>query len=138
LAPDVRAGRIQGTVVETNHDFLVVGTGRQPRLAVPWRAITRLEVSTRRHSHGRTGFLIGAAAGAALSVVLPKCVNEGCTSQAGFDPTFAVLYGLNGALCGALIGAMVKTDEWNSLPLHVAVTPTPARGVRVAISVRVR
>ena len=138
LAPDVVAERIQGTVVETNQESLVVSTEGQPRLAVPWRAITRLEVSTRQHSHTRKGLLIGAAAGAVLSVVLPKCVNEGCTSDASFDPTFAVLYGLGGGMWGALIGAMVKTDEWNSVPVRVAVAPTPGRGVRVVMSISIR
>jgi hypothetical protein len=138
VAPEVVGQRIQGTVVETNLESLVVGTEGQRHLTVPWRAITRLEVSTRRHSHTRKGLVIGAGAGVALSVVLPKCVNEGCTSDVSFDPTFALLYGLGGSMWGALIGAMVKTDEWSSVPLGVAVTPTPGRGVRVLISISVR
>ena len=138
LAPDVVSQRIQGTVVESNLESVVVGTEGQGRLTVPWQAITRLEVSAGQHSHTRKGFFIGAGAGAALSVVLPKCVNEGCTSDAGFDATFAVLYGLSGGACGALIGTMVKTDKWNSVPVRVAVAPTPGRGIRVVMSVTLR
>lgn len=138
LAPEVVDQRIQGTVVESNPESMVVGTEARQRLTVPWRAITRLEVTTGRRSHALKGFAIGAGAGVALSVVLPKCVNEGCTSEIGFDSTFALLYGLGGGAWGALIGAMVKTDEWSSVPLRVAVAPTPGRGVRVLTSFSVR
>lgn len=139
LAPEVAGQAIQGTVAETGLESVVILSSRGgERQTVPWRAITRLEVSTGRHGHAVKGLLIGAAAGMALSVVAPKCVNEGCSSEAGFDAAFAVAYGLGGSLWGGLIGAMVKTENWSAVPLRIAVAPTPGRGLRVALSISVK
>lgn len=84
--------------------------------------------------------MIGAAAGAALSVVLPKCVNEGCVSGASFDPTFAVLYAFGGAMWGGLIGTAVKTESWRAVALEsvrVGLVPTAGRGIGIGVSVDV-
>jgi hypothetical protein len=138
LAPEISGQRLQGTVAEIGAESLTVDTDGHQRLGVPRRAITRLEVSTGQARHTLHGLAIGAGTGAVLSVVLPKCVNEGCTSEVGFDPTFASIYALGGAMWGALIGSLIKTDRWNLVSLdsvRVAVMPTHGRGVAVTISV---
>lgn len=138
FAPGVASQVVQGVVVESNPESVVVGTEGQGRLTVPWRAITRLEVSSGERSNATKGFLIGVGAGAALSVVLPKCDNEGCSSDAGFDATFAIAYGLIGGAIGKIIGSQVKSEKWRPVPVGVAVAPTRGRGIRVVVSINLR
>ncbi len=133
----VAGQRVQGTVADIGAEALTVTTDSQQRVVVTRSTIRRLELSTGQHRQTVHGILIGAATGAVLSVVLPKCVNEGCTSSGGFDPTFALLYAFGGAACGGLIGTAIKTEGWSSVPLQsvrVGIAPTPHRGIRVAVS----
>jgi hypothetical protein len=136
-APEVSAGRIQGAVAELRAAALVVSVDGR-RVAVPWRAIRRMDVSAGERRHALRGLLIGAGAGALLSIVMPKCVNEGCTSEVGFDPAFALVGALSGSAWGSLIGALVKTEDWKAVSVRLAVAPMPRRGASVAVSIAIR
>jgi hypothetical protein len=136
-APAVSAGRIQGAVAELGATALVVAVDER-RVTVPWRAITRMDVSAGERRHALRGLLIGAGAGAALSIVMPKCVNEGCSTEVGFEPVFALMGALGGSAWGSLVGALVKTDDWKASSARLSVAPTPRRGVIVALSISIR
>jgi hypothetical protein len=140
-APVIISKKVQGTVAEINMDSLVVVTDGQARLSLPTRAITQLEVSTGRHRKTLSGMAIGAATGVALSVVLPKCVIEGCTSDVGFDPTFALLGALGGSMWGAMIGSFVTADRWTLVSrndVRLMALPSRGRGVGLALSVSLK
>lgn len=132
---------VRGTVADVGADRLTIRTDSQEQLVVPRSSIGRLDISTGQHRQTIRGILIGTVAGAALSVVLPKCVNEGCSSGASFDSTFAVLYAFGGAMCGGLIGTAIKTEGWRAVPLNsmrVGITPRAGRGIGVAVSIDLR
>jgi hypothetical protein len=96
--------------------------------AIPLTSVERLEDFEGRHGHpwrgAGIGFLVGAVTGAVLG---PYTVpGEGDTAErkavAG-----AVLLGAAGALSGVVIGALIKTDTWEEVPLE---------GLRVSIAPR--
>jgi hypothetical protein len=136
-APLVSAGRIQGAVAELGATALVVSVDDR-RVTVPWRAITHMDVSAGQRRHALRGLLIGAGVGAALSIVMPKCVNEGCSTEVGFEPVFALMGALGGSAWGSLIGALVKTEDWKAVSVRLAVAPMPRRGASVAVSIAIR
>lgn len=134
-APAALAGRVQGLVLTMDDDALLVGTDHGPPVRVPREAITRLEVSTGRRGRALKGAAIGGAIGGVVFAGIPReeyCVDyvgrgETCPSRAEMVGTGVV----GGALWGLLIGHLVKTDRWSSVPLsgtRVSVAPARARG----------
>lgn len=136
LAPTVATERIQGIVIQMNPTVLLMsGKGRTP-VSVPREAISQLEVNTGRHRQTLTGMWMGAGIGALLGPTHPCFPMVGCDRRN--TGSLALFYGLSGAVDGAVIGALIKRDQWTTVPLdHVRVTPvaTAAPGVGLSVSV---
>jgi hypothetical protein len=142
FAPSAIAGRIQGTVMETNDKTLLLSTNDHQPLRVPRAAITQLELSTGRSGNPLKGALIGAGIGGALFAAVPKgdyCGNvrfgESCSGRGELIAEGLV----GGALWGALFGWLIKHDRWSAVPLDpvkLSVAPTRGGGARVALTLR--
>lgn len=135
LAPTVAAEWIQGSVIQMNRTSVLISAGDRAPMSVPREAITRLEVSTGRHRQTKSGALTGAIMGAVFGLANPCLPMAGCDGQYG--GTAAVTYGLAGAVYGAAIGALIKSDHWTGVPVdQVRLTPvaTPGRGVGLSVS----
>jgi hypothetical protein len=106
---------------------------------VPRAAIRELEIARGRRSHAKKGAIIGAAAGAAF-VLAVYAAEKDCGSDprcGTYASAGAVGFAAAGALVGAGIGAMVKTDRWvkvDPVMVRVGVPPT-GRGVALSVSV---
>lgn len=144
-APSVIQGSVQGRVMETDAETIVVLTESERPFSVSRQDITQLETSTGRRGHARKGLLIGAAVGAGIGAAAGATDSqfgcfESCPSQTRAE---AVAYGLlvgavGGAVCGAGVGALVKSERWSPVPLQqvrVSLGPTRGRGVRLSMSV---
>ena len=152
-APMVASQRVVGNVTEIDETSMTVLEEGSILLKVPFAAVTTLEVSNGRVRQWKKGALIGAGVGALLSIGFHKPNNQvspsfgpsGC-SYAGFycidDPGGArVAVTLGGALDGAALGALRKTDRWASIPVDqlrggyvtgsggAAPQPTPAQAL---------
>lgn len=128
-APTVVKGRIEGTVIGLDERSLVLGGIERGPLTLSREAITHLDVSTGRRRQTLRGTLIGAGIGLVAMGVLCGGDSGGCAEVSGVATA--------GALLGAGVGALVKTDRWQTVPLDgVRVTLTPARrGVGLAVSI---
>ncbi len=97
--------------------------------------MNRVEWSKGRHGNAVKGLLIGGAIGAAvLSLINAQDPETGETQE--YLVVAVVGAGL-GALPGAGIGALVKTERWAELPvgnLRVTVGATPNRGVGLRLA----
>jgi hypothetical protein len=136
-APASQLDETSATVVAWGHDTIVVRR-REDQLvrgrvvgdwvtsAVPISHITRLEVGQRR-SNWKRGVIWGAALGGGMGVVLMSAADEE-SSWFGCSGAGCVASGVfGGALWGLAIGALIKTDTWEEVPidrLQVAVLPT--------------
>jgi len=128
-APTVVKGRIEGTVIELDERSLVLGGIERGPLTLSREAITRLDVSTGRRRQTLRGTLIGTGIGLVFMGVL--C--GGDYGDCGQASPVATL----GALLGTGIGALVKRDRWQAMPLdqaRVTLAPTP-RDVRLSVSI---
>jgi hypothetical protein len=104
---------------------------------VLFRSLERLEVSQGRRGHpwrgAGIGFLVGAVTGAVLG---PYTVpGEGDTAESK-AVAGAVLLGAAGALSGVVIGALIKTDTWEEVPLEGLRVSIAPRGGGVGVGVR--
>jgi len=128
FAPDAgtdRTTRVVGTLMRLGPDSVAVYD--QERLAVVAAALgaaQRLEASRGRHSRAGRGALLGLAAGAAAGIGsgLIVCAAEACTSSGGDWGGIVIgVLGLGGALAGtgigALVGAMIRSERWETVPL---------------------
>jgi hypothetical protein len=128
-APTLARKRLEGTVIGLGEKALVVRRNGLEPLSVPREAITRLDVRTGQRRWTLRGALVGAGAGL-VAVGLTCGGGDGGCGQAAPVVTYA-------ALAGAGIGALIKSDRWQAVPLdRVRITHTPApRGVGLAVSI---
>lgn len=144
LAPASIEGRVKGTVQHVDDKSITLTMENLTSLAVPRSSITHLEVSTGQKRQWVKGMLIGAIVESA-GLAATAQIEQGCSGFSNANgPCFhsraeALGVGLvAGALVGAAIGALFKTDRWSAVPLeHVRVSLAPTRrgGAQLALSV---
>jgi len=135
VAPSVARDQLVGTIRATGKDTLVLDVAdRASPFALPFARVETLEVSRGRHSHTLqglgVGFLIGAVVGAAAG---SSCEGDWvCPGPAGG----ALVLGVVAAVPGAVIGALARSERWESVPLdRMSVTGGPS-GLALALSLR--
>ena len=126
-APDHQLRKEVGTLVRGDRDSVTVAiTASGDTARFPLASLTRLEVTRGlKGNAGRgagIGFLTGAVIGAAIgaSEAGDYCTPGGCAALVGG------VFGLGGLVLGAVVGATIKTERWEELPLsqlRVGVAP---------------
>ena len=134
-----------GTVVALTGDTLVARWERGEPRGVPLSQLSRLEVSRGLHERPWRGAGIGLALGATVGVVIGAATYEGCEGRAncmelGGPGTNAVAAGLvigtGGAVVGGLLGAVRRTEKWQTVGLErVRVGAAAPRGGRAGVGV---
>jgi hypothetical protein len=134
-----------GAVEAVGTDTLVVrradGAGAGVATAMPLSSIARLQVSRGRHSKWLTGLALGAGVGAASGAVIGAAThkdNDILFSTGDNAVLGAIVFTPVGALTGMVIGLLVKTERWQTVPLD-RVSPSMGRGPdgRLNFAVRV-
>jgi hypothetical protein len=115
VAPTLSQDWIQGTLRFADTDRLVLDMNSGKTFDVQRDAVKRLEIHNGRRRNTVKGFVLGSLAGL---FVLP--VPGIPTERRSTTRVFAVC----GALGGALIGALIKTDRWVALD-----TPDPRKEI---------
>ena len=134
-APAVLNDRVTGIVGGMDAKSLLVVAGDR-RLTVPRETILQLEVSQGKRRRTLKGMMFGAGIGALL---FPRALYGYCLSECGsqWDAGYILAGAGLGAVCGAGIGALLKTDRWAVVPargLKVSLRPS-RRGVSGVLSV---
>ena len=138
-APDLDVHRHTGLLVSVQRDSLTVDT-----LTVARASITRLEVQRGRKTNARTGAWIGALslglAGVGLGIGV--CVQRIECEGDEWSAVIGVLGGvgaLGGGLIGLGVGALIKTERWEEVPLdRLRVSFAPQRAGRFGLGLSVR
>jgi hypothetical protein len=104
--------------------------------AIPLTSVERLEVFEGRHGHPWRGAWIGGLAGVVggIPAMYAICTYAAC-EVAGLVGG-AAAFGAAGALIGAGIGALIKTDKWEEVPLDGLRVSIATRGGGVGVGVR--
>lgn len=127
----------KGTFVRgdgTSITFAVPGEGE---VTLPTTSVSRLDIlagKKRRTWHGLVaGAAVGVALGFAAKVNADRC-SDSYTTACSRGEALAT-YGAGGALVGALVGSLIKSDRWTPVVLPpVRTSAAPAgRGSRVAL-----
>ncbi len=140
------SGRMEATVVEQRGDTIQLKAEGFDALEATISSVTRLEVSGGQHRRWGRGALIGLVIGAGIGAMsgpaIGAAVSAGpcfdqCTSTARDVAAGALLLAVPGALIGAGIGALIKTDRWEEVPLdRLSVSFAPRRaGYALGLSV---
>lgn len=131
-----------GVVGAVGPDTLLLradGTGSTVATAIPVGNIAQLDVSAGRHSHWVRGGTIGAIAGAAAGAVLGLATfdedsdwlfNRGATAMMA-----AIVCAPVGAAVGIVVGALVKTERWETVS-PVWNAPPATSDSRLSLGVR--
>src|SRR6266571_2780907 len=116
LAPPVSKDRLIGTVLLRGADTVVLQVpDAAAHVAVPLAAIQQMEVSRGRRGHALAGFEVGFLLGAATGgVAYAACQGFLCPDQksVGEGAAVAVVTGLFLGLPGVVIGALIRTADW--------------------------
>lgn len=115
----------------------LAGLDSVPRM-IPLSDVVRLEVSRGKKGHALTGLAIGAAAGLAVGGVTTALISsiwdESLDSRTeDIWIVAAVVTGVTtvaGAGLGVVVGALIKTEKWEDVPLPATTRQGPAAVVR--------
>lgn len=135
-APTLLAGRFEGTVKEIDEQSLLIELANRPAIRVQRQAITQLDVSVGRRRQFLKGAMIGAGICAVMCGLNAKRVEE----EFGVNKSQYMAAGLTGgAIWGAAIGALIKTERWAAVaiaPVSTSSTETQSRTVITLAGVR--
>jgi hypothetical protein len=146
-ATSLGTGTVHATIAQVDDGTLLLNTETAGLMRVERRDLTKLEFVSGRHRNAKKGAIIGAAVGAVLmtlTLATPKdtlcppddplvdsCLAERNLFVAGIPVV---------ALEGALVGAMIKSDTWSSMPvdrIKVSLAAPPrGRGLGVKVSLK--
>ena len=134
--------QVVGTVVALHADTLVLApqSGRG-LLALPLESVQRLDVSRGRKSLAGAGAGIGGVIGAVSGAVwgAASCAEPSFVAPEQCAIMGGLLVGAGGALLGAVVGALSKTERWQEVPLdqlRVSVVPQRDGGFALQASLR--
>ena len=137
--------RLTGRLVAVRRDTLFVDVGGASPTPVALSRVSTVEISQDTKSNAGKGALIGGLVGAALggAAMAGACSAEILGEQPGCSggevAGGVLVFGLSGAAAGALVGALIRSEGWQSIPLRdVRVQPSPVTGDGVAISASLR
>jgi hypothetical protein len=158
VAPTMLAGRVEGTVIELTRDSLLLSPSANRLYRLPLASVTSLEIRQRSRAAGAKKFglwfgVAGLPMGALIgSIVVTACDfsdpetvrlanNDSlrfCPRRTVKSPNFfstLVAFTVTSAAEGALLGALIGGNTWQSakLPLQVSASPT---GARIGTSIR--
>ena len=135
-APAIAPDPIVGTVISRGADTLTLAVvDRETPLGVPLGGVQSLDVSRGKHSHALAGLGIGVGFGLILGAI------EGANSQDNYlcsdSGTCAAFGAVSWGLTGLLIGALVRSEQWERVPLgRMSVRSANAgRGVALGVAV---
>ncbi len=144
LQPTGAQDWIVGRLEEGDDETLVLlRDGETTPLAVSRSMIARLEVSRGRRGRTGTGMLLGGLAGALAGgvTVLALCGPDGCIGSGIVLLPLGMAGGaLAGGGIGAAIGATIRSERWQAVPLEdpvLGVVPLD-RGVGLGVALPVR
>ncbi len=127
-APSVYPGRAVGQLQTIDATGLRMSLQGDGDLTVPRDAVSRIDVSEGNRSHWVRGAAIGGLVGlttGVIAVVAAESSDEELELLPGFDTvvetTAVIVMTVVGAGAGALIGALIRTEQWK---------PVPAAGVQ--------
>jgi hypothetical protein len=135
-APSVSPKTIQGSLAAVDRERLSVSTTAGTRVEVPRFRIAKLEVLRGSKSRWGIGALIGAGAGVLLGLVASNPPSSADHFQV--DGGAVAVCGAVGAAGGALVGAVLRTDRWTTVPgdtVTLGIGPVSGRGVALAMRV---
>ena len=133
-----RSRQITGDIVRVETSVVTIRSeGDSATTSIERRDINRVERHVGTRSHWAMGMGIGCAAGLVVGVIA-AAAEENSSSIVGDDATlFAGM--VLGAGLGTLVGAAIRTDQWESVPLsdlRVGLVPGDARGIKLSWNLR--
>ena len=140
-APAQFEGELRGRVSAVSGDTLIIERYRDLEsnyVRVPFSLITRCRQQNGTHRNILAGALIGAAVGCGVMSVLT--LSDSDASE--FGELVAEIIGIgtgSGALTGGIIGAFVRSDRWEDVPIKsVQLGVSSQNGLTAGIRLAVR
>lgn len=127
---------LEGTLIATTTDSITV----QPRgggaaRTVHRGALVRFEVARGRRGHTVEGLVAGAVIGGVGGFALGSAAESDDSFVDVNGPTLAVVGLLVGAVPGAIVGSLIRTQRWEPAGVTIApeVGPAPGGGLRLGL-----
>ena len=136
-APSVSRRTLVGELVRQDGTALDIRQADGSSTSVPISSIARLQVSSGKKRHILLGAFCGAALGVGYTLIALRCRHPGyCEDNAGFIHAGLVVLGGGGAITGALVGTVVRTEQWTTVPLPAPGSAGAPGGTAVSFTLR--
>jgi hypothetical protein len=128
MVPSLLAGKVEAIVSARHGDSVTVLTSAPAQVSFPLSSATSLEVSTgRSHLHGAKKGLIwgvGIGVGFAVATMFDSTMTTAADNKTQISKgEYVGTMTFGGAMIGAVIGAFIGSERWNSytFPTRVSV-----------------
>ena len=135
-APSIQKGQMVGKLIKMMQDTLIIQKGRS-FYQVPVSSISKFDVSIKQYRNTGKGLIIGLAAGAGMAILINVPDWGGGDLQGLAELLATAIYVPPIVVIPTLIGAITKSDKWvevSPLHLNLSLAPTPAKGLRAALT----
>ena len=137
-APDCGIDEQAGTLQPSRGDTLVLADGTRCLRS----NVARFEVSQGRKSNVGKGIGYGALVGGVVGSIVAASDQASCTSWCVTEGSVAfigaIIFAVPGAFVGGIVGAFVKTERWEEVPLdRLRVSFAPQRDGRFVLMMSV-
>jgi hypothetical protein len=121
------ARRLVGRITAVGRDTLFLNAeGQTAPMAIPKATIEKLEISTGQHGNAGRGALIGLGVGAIGGGIVGAADASHCNnsqsfclfSSGGEMAIVATVFGAIGTVLGAVVGAISRSDRWETTPVQ--------------------
>jgi hypothetical protein len=122
-----------GVLGELEPDALVLHRSGLDPLTIPLPDVVKLEISRGEKGHWLAGTLIGTAVGIGAGLLIANATSvtdeeprdpltgfAAAVSEQGMDMSIVMISTVAGAGLGALVGALIKTEKWETVPIPTA------------------
>ncbi len=112
--------RHAGRLVWLDADSLILA-GSGQRWVVPRHLVTQVDSSRGEHGHALLGLAVGGAVAFVVGAILFSPDSNACTGSGDYAENCRLYRAgivVGGAGLGALVGALIRTEQWAPVPLE--------------------
>ena len=136
-APSVSSRPLVGKLVRQHGTAFEISQDDGSSTSVSISSIAKLQVSSGKKRNTLVGAFGGAALGVGITLIALRCQHTGyCEDTGGYIKAGLVVLGGGGAAIGAVVGTLIRTEQWTTVPVPAPRPDSAPGGTALSFTLR--